>query len=100
MEKPVCFVWMQQVPVPKEYDIQCHYDTHHGKKYNCLQKQLRRERKKELWGKNSTPAAKRLVMQQLHIKDILTGEFFKTYMLKAVANISLFWMQLVRALTF
>lgn len=43
--RAVCLVCLQQVSVLKEYNIRSHYETHYGKKYNSLQRQLKREDK-------------------------------------------------------
>uniref|UniRef100_G3Q0J7 SPIN-DOC-like zinc-finger domain-containing protein n=1 Tax=Gasterosteus aculeatus TaxID=69293 RepID=G3Q0J7_GASAC len=46
--KPLCLVCLQQVSVLKEYNIRCHYETHHSEKYDGLQGQLRRDKINEL----------------------------------------------------
>ncbi|CAL9692766.1 unnamed protein product [Knipowitschia caucasica] len=46
--KPLCLVCLQQVSVLKEYNIRRHYETHHSKKYDGLQGQLRRDKINEL----------------------------------------------------
>lgn len=46
--KPVCLVCSQQVSVLKEYNIRRHYETHHGKKFNHLQGELRKEKINEM----------------------------------------------------
>lgn len=42
--KPLSLVCLQQVSVLKEYNIRCHYETHHSEKYNGLQGQLSRNK--------------------------------------------------------
>lgn len=46
--KPVCLVCQQQVSVLKEYNIQRHYETQHGEKYNSLQGELRKQKVNEI----------------------------------------------------
>lgn len=46
--KPVCLVCMQQVSVLKEYNIQRHYETQYGEKYNSLHGELRKQKVNEM----------------------------------------------------
>uniref|UniRef100_A0A8C8VQ74 Uncharacterized protein n=1 Tax=Pelusios castaneus TaxID=367368 RepID=A0A8C8VQ74_9SAUR len=99
-DKPTCLICMQQISVPKQYNIERHYVTNHGAKYDIYTGKVREDKLAELVNVlkqqqlifTHSPEASAAALKASYViakeiasasKPFSEGEFLKNCMLKA-----------------